>query len=278
MQTLKYKFDDCVNIKNSSYIFQFISERKLSNIYHSHDFYEIIILLGGNVIHRLNGTEIAMKEGDCIILTPKDAHSFVMQSEDTRLVGLSVRSDEIFRFVNCFPIELCSACEEQIFSCSARLNELKNQSKLCMDAEDDCENKLLLCTILRLYKMSKKNVHSNIPAVIATAVNAMSYDENLKGGVEALVNLTNYSYPHLYRLIKQYYGVTPHELVFKLKLDAAYRKLTHSDISVERVAESVGFASVSHFNCVFKKTFGISPAKLRGEYSKFYFKNVNGNN
>ncbi len=267
MQAVKYRFEDYVKLRDSHYIFQSVSERKLSDIYHSHEFYELILLLQGSVSHRVNNTESIMREGDCIILTPRDAHSFTMQTEDMLLVGLSVSCDEFVSVGTVFGVNPASFGDVQLFSCAERLCDLQGQAGRCLNAADDSENKLLLSMILTLYRSSQKNKQATIPAVITDAVAMMDSDENLKDGVAALVRLTNYSYPHLYRLIKQYYGTTPHELVLNRKLEAAYRKLIHSDLSVERIAEGVGFSSVSHFSATFKEKFGISPAKLRRQYA-----------
>ncbi len=267
MQALKYQFKDHVRIRESHYIFQLISERKLSDIYHSHDFYELILLLRGSVSHRVNNNDLLMKEGDCIILSPKDEHSFTMQTEDMLLVGLSVFGDEFAAIGHIFDVHPARMGDIQIFSCAERLHDLQTQAERCLNATDDSENKLLLSMILTLYGASQKNKQAAIPTVITDAVAMMGSDENLKDGVAALVKLTSYSYPHLYRLTKRYYDATPHELVLKWKLDAAYRKLIHSDLAVERIAENVGFASVSHFSRAFKERFGVSPAKLRRQYA-----------
>ncbi len=267
MQAVKYKFEDHVKIAGSNYIFQSVSERKLSDIYHTHGFYELILLLCGGVSHHVNDSDIPMKAGDCIILTPKDAHSFTMQTQDMALIGLSVSCDEFSSIANAFGVHPAFPDGAQFFSCAERLNDLRAQAERCLNTRDDIENKLLLSMLLTLYRASEKNKQTSIPPVLTNAVAMMSTDEHLKEGVNALVRLTSYSYPHLYRLIKRHYGMTPHALVLKLKLDMASQKLIHSDLSVERIAESVGFSSVSHFSTAFKEAFGVTPAKLRRRYT-----------
>lgn len=42
-----YEFKDIYNRTQSNYIFQYVKNRKLTEIYHSHDFYEIIYFFAG---------------------------------------------------------------------------------------------------------------------------------------------------------------------------------------------------------------------------------------
>ncbi len=263
MDAVKYRFADFVHISGSKYIFQSITRRKLSDICHSHDFYELCLLLKGTALHRINHAELSMTSGDCVILTPRDVHCFVSQSEDLELIALSVHSDEFISIANVFSIDLTSAEDVELFSCTERLEAFQNQSVHCCCGIEDNENKLLLAMLLSIYAASRKSRQSEVPSSLAYAVSMMG--EHLKEGLPALIRLTNYSYPHLYRLIKQHYGMTPHDLILRRKLDAAYSRLIHSDISVEQIAESVGFCSTSHFIKAFREHYGASPAKLRRE-------------
>ncbi len=271
MPAVTYKFEDHVKVHDSKYIFQSVENRRLSNIYHLHEFYEVILLIKGMVTHKINGRDCEMLKGDCVILTPKDKHSFTAQSDDVKLIGLSVSSEEFLPFSNAFGVNFRTSGEPKMFSCLNRLNDLEAQATRCCNVTDDNENKLLLSMLLNVYKAVPMTDELNIPVALSNAVCQMESADNLKQGVDGLVRLSNYSYPHLYRLMKKYYGLTPHEFVLRLKLDTAYSLLIQSDNSVEDVAEGVGFMSVNHFNKVFSEKFGITPASLRKQYTSAYF-------
>ncbi len=271
MSAAAYKFQDHVKVKNSKYIFQSVTSQKLSNIYHRHEFHEVILILEGTVTHKINTVSYPMQKGDCVILTPKDEHSFTAQSEDMKLIGLSVLNDEILALGNIFGINPLLSGDPILFSCANRLRDIETQAVRCCNVIDDNENKLLLSLVLSIYKTARNTAQIHIPQALAEAVSQMENSDNLKEGVAALVKLSNYSYPHLYRLMRQYYRVTPHDLVFKLRLDTAYSMLLQSDMPVEEIAENVGFMSVSHFNKVFCGRFGVTPAKLRKRYASVCF-------
>lgn len=91
---------------------------------------------------------------------------------------------------------------------------------------------------------------------------------HLKGGISAFVELSHYSRSHLSRIIRKHFNMSLHDYVLNLRLDAAYNALVLSKESIEDIAESVGYMSVSHFNKIFKEKFGITPASAR-KYNGF---------
>lgn len=271
MYALKYCFEELMKIKDNKYILQIISNKKLSKVYHYHDFYEIILILKGSTVHTVNKIKRTMNIGDCVIILPGDAHCFESQSDSLELIGLSVSFDEFVKFSESFcadiPVESDSHKYPNVFSCISELNEIRNISERCCSRIDNVnDRKLLLCIILNLYCANNEGKEDDIPPILNNAAVRMREIENIKAGVSALVNLTNYSYPHLFRLMKRYYNKSPHEFIADLRLESAYSKVILSDTPIEDISESVGYNSISHFNVIFKKRYGVSPAALRKEY------------
>lgn len=53
------------------------------------------------------------------------------------------------------------------------------------------------------------------------------------------------------------------ELIVSARLNRARGLLIKTDLSVQDVASAVGYASYSHFNRIFRKTYRMSPAEYR---------------
>ena len=87
--------------------------------------------------------------------------------------------------------------------------------------------------------------------------------ENMQLGIAKLIELSGYSRSHLTRLIRQYYNCSLQELISQLRLDFAYKEIIVSKDGLEDIAYKIGYSSFSHFQKVFKSTFGITPAVLR---------------
>ena len=67
----------------------------------------------------------------------------------------------------------------------------------------------------------------------------------------------------LTRCFRQVYGVSLHAYVIGARLRKGAELLMHSDISVQEVAESIGYAKPSQFSADFRKRFGILPGECR---------------
>lgn len=256
-----YEFEMLRRTVDSKYIFQPIAKRRLSDIYHSHDFYEWIIVLNGTCVQRLNMCDMEMRKNDCVLLCPGDFHSFVRQSSDTNIISMSVEKDEVRRFEELFGLQ-----EKPLGFFRGKLNE--NQIKIVSGfyyATKEYEYKLLFSNLISIYIESfvKKD---NIPVSIKNAMQQMNNPENLKAGADRFAKLSQYSRSHLSRLMKQYFDMTIHEYILKTRLESAYNSLILSDIKPEIISESLGYESFSHFSKIFKEKYGMTPAEVRKKY------------
>ena len=102
-----------------------------------------------------------------------------------------------------------------------------------------------------------------MPYILQNAVQQMQRFENMQLGISKLVELSGYSRSHLTRLISQHYNCSLQELITQLRLDSAYKEIVLSKDSLEDIGYKVGYSSFSHFQKVFKTTFGVTPAVLR---------------
>lgn len=68
---------------------------------------------------------------------------------------------------------------------------------------------------------------------------------------------------HLCRVFKKATGVSPHQFVLKTRLERAQEMLGQSEVSMNLIAEFLGFASQSSFNRAFRKMTGETPSSFR---------------
>ncbi len=69
---------------------------------------------------------------------------------------------------------------------------------------------------------------------------------------------------HFARLFKATFGVTPHDYVQRVRLDAAVRALQcHEDRSIAEIADRCGFSSQSHLTTQMRRHLGTTPRTLR---------------
>ncbi|WP_315371357.1 AraC family transcriptional regulator [Paenibacillus xylanexedens] len=63
------------------------------------------------------------------------------------------------------------------------------------------------------------------------------------------------------RLFKEHYNQTMIQYAIEIRLNAALERMKYSEMTLEHIAESCGFASYSYFHRVFRAHFGVSPAE-----------------
>ncbi|HEY2824478.1 MAG TPA: helix-turn-helix domain-containing protein [Gemmatimonadales bacterium] len=84
--------------------------------------------------------------------------------------------------------------------------------------------------------------------------------------VEALAAKVFLSPRQFSRSFKQAYGTSPADFVETARLGEACNRLASRRVSVERVANSVGFATADGFRRAFERRFGVSPRSYRNRF------------
>ena len=69
------------------------------------------------------------------------------------------------------------------------------------------------------------------------------------------------------RVFKENYGTSPAAFVAELRLAEASRRLTSGRVSVDSVAQSVGYRSADVFRRAFERRFGVSPGSYRSRFA-----------
>ena len=86
---------------------------------------------------------------------------------------------------------------------------------------------------------------------------------NPQFSVEMLAERAGMTRMNLYRRLKTITGLTPVELIKKIRIEKACRLIKDSSLSINEIGRLTGFNSASYFNTAFKKELGCTP----GEYA-----------
>lgn len=78
-----------------------------------------------------------------------------------------------------------------------------------------------------------------------------------------LVNINKY---YLIRLFKQQTGLSPIDYLIHVRLAEAEKLLAHTDVTISKISDMVGFHSPSHFSKTFKESNHSTPSTFRKMY------------
>jgi methylphosphotriester-DNA--protein-cysteine methyltransferase len=94
--------------------------------------------------------------------------------------------------------------------------------------------------------------------IAALVCNALEFTN-----VAEMANAAAVSESRLYKLFRTHRGVTPLEVLNRVRVEAACKRLEGSNEGVSQIALEVGFQSLSAFNANFKRLMQVAPLTYR---------------
>lgn len=82
---------------------------------------------------------------------------------------------------------------------------------------------------------------------------------------EKVAGIFHYHPDYVNKIVHAYTGMTLKQYVIDLRIRAAMNLLVQSNLSMESIAETVGYDNLQYFYRIFKKKTGFSPGYLRGK-------------
>ena len=242
------------------------------------DYSNIILISDGEGIFERNDEKIIVKRGDIVFY--ENIKSRKMRTTDKHfLENYTVNFRYIFTnyYHPCnwntkwsfepgnIPLDFVTSIKDEVvFSQLERMFE--NLCLLYTNKSPIFQRRvqMLLTEILNkifMYLKNKDTNYSNINRV-NNIINYMTYNIGNKILVDDLAKSEHISVPYLITIFKNVTNHTPIEYLNILRLDHA-KKLLQIGTSISDITHITGFADISYFSKVFKKSEGVSPAVWR---------------
>ncbi|MBO7187026.1 MAG: helix-turn-helix transcriptional regulator [Clostridia bacterium] len=253
---------------------------------HSHDFYEINVVLSGEGLHTLGEYTYPVSGGEIYVIPPLVNHGysfldggkvFHLLLSDEFLDGYEDVLSRAKGFNILFDIEPSLRGKRGVYV-SAKLSEDKTDeleyliSKLITinGVNGDLASELHALSLITLLstEATKSGVKETVLSVSA-AVSALDYVADNYGSKITLDDLTKVAKLSRTALIdefKKLTDLTPNEYVLKYRLTTAKNYLATTNKKIVEVALSCGFFDSAHFCKEFKRAFKITPKEFRERY------------
>lgn len=246
---------------------------------HYHNYYEIFMVLKGDVCHIINSKEQNLIPGQLLFIRDFDVHDYKSATGDYfEFVNLAFTKDnleDMFTYLGeRFPAsELLSAKyppgvvlpereREKIFYAMTELGgglEDKETVKIKLRA--------LLLNIFMQYFFNYSENKTEIPLWLEMTYEKMKKPSNFIQGMERLYEICPKSREHLCRSLKKYYNTSPSALVNDMRLEYCVNLLITSNLSVTDICYECGFENISWFYKAFVKKYGLTPAQYRKRHN-----------
>ncbi len=252
---------------------------------HRHNYVEINYVLSGKMVQTVGGQTITLHEGEVVFMNQHIEHGIQKSDADDIIINFIILP-EFYEFI--FKIFKHENVLERFF-----IDTLKKESKgqflhfkvaEVPQIQNLFENMLMhmvhktdhheikkqtfMLIILELMdhldKLQKMNIETFETILM---FETMKYiDENFKDGtLEKLSMHLSQNYFFLSKLIKRQTSLTFKQLLQDKKMSVAASLLEKTDLSVESIADYIGYVNVSYFYRLFQKHKGTTPNAYRGK-------------
>lgn len=233
---------------------------------HDHDFAEAFWIEQGTARHTIGGQTQVLEPGTLVLMRPRDAHAydtaggFVMVNVTFRRELLDELRRRYGDEVEPWPwgdallptiVRLGGPAVERLQEAAEALAD--DRSRLAAEG--------FLIDLLRLVKGARRP--AGLPPWLERALDQLREEERLAAGPAEFVRLCGRTPAHVNRAVRAAFGTTATELVNRLRLEHAARRLRLGDAAIVDIATACGFASLAHFYRAFGARFGATPRDFR---------------
>ncbi len=243
------------------------------------DFCEICVVYSGEVMNFVNGYGYLMRAGDCCLLHKDDQHMlrFTEKGKDNYVtVNYVIHYSYYERLKYAFGEKVAGIFEgserpKAFHIDDATCNNLYRATLQLQTANNEyfAENELACKNIIlqllqeyaqqRLYQRKKETV----PEWIQNLLIEVQKPENSHKRTSDFLENVGYSYSHIAKEFKKYMGCSFVQHLTMVKLQYAKELLLHTRMPILEISLKLGFSSLSHFNHIFRQTYGCSPSTIR---------------
>ena len=245
---------------------------------HTHEFAEVILILSGSIRHVVNGEPCKLHAGNLVFIRPSDVHCFQpIDRTPCELVNFAFSLELLLSlskyvendsFMHRFtaPVlppsfELSRADADEMGSQLLRLNS----GGLEPISVTKIKIKIILADLFTKFFLEETYIlqEQQIPDWLEELCIEMQHPENFIKGLKRMQKISCCTPEHLCKSFRKYLNRTPTEFINELRINYAARQLIESRDEIMGIAIDLNFKSLSRFYHLFKKYYGVSPAKYR---------------
>ena len=248
----------------------FENSSNVSRQKHKHSFYEAHFVLTGTNGYTVSGGEnIALCEGEGLIIPPETAHKVNALNEDLKKISITftVSEDKNIFSKSTLRAPLYFKLNSEII---ADLNGiLREADRLDGFSPTIIRNRIfgILCAVIRMEHRSESSDSPlelpNSDIRIDSAKQYIEDNKNLFLTCDDVAHYCHFNTKYLNRIFKAQTGQTLLEYIHGVKQKEAERLLSETELSLPEIAQALGFSNEYYFNSFFKRASTVSPGAYR---------------
>lgn len=257
---------------------------------HTHNFYELNIVMSGHGKHIVNDSLFRIASGDVFIMPPGASHGYNFDSQNYSIFHLlfnkqffkkyETHLNNLVGYQILFNIEPLIRNQENITNNFLHINISDNYNLirvfneltvLRQERKNNSERKkeyLALYVIAKICDMieEEKNAYNKNNRYLFDLLKSVEYIHSNFGTkieLEKLYKVSCMSRSTYIRYFKEIFKCTPIDYIQNYRLRQSKAMLKHSNASLTSIATDCGFCDSAHFSRLFKEKYQISPSKYK---------------
>ena len=235
---------------------------------HTHNHMELFYIVGGKGQFLIQDQLYPVNANTLVIINPNISHTEVgLNAQPLEYIVLGIEgielaggegSDSGFSMLDRFESAEISGCLRNI------LREMEQKST---GYEDVCQAymEILIIRLMRSTALSAPEVPPVVSKNQQCAAVKRYIDQHFKESLtlEQLAEEAHMNKFYLSHTFKKEYGISPINYLISCRVAESKYLLAETDLSLSRIAQLLGFSSLSYFSQVFRRSQGISPMEFR---------------
>ncbi|WP_235886322.1 AraC family transcriptional regulator [Paenibacillus cymbidii] len=232
--------------------------------FHEHECRELVYYESGQGQTTIGGVPFAFRGGTFALIAPRVAHD-ERHAADTQLLFIG------FRLAEAAAVTASSAvyADDANGTVLQLLLQMKGEFARQQEGYAEMLNlfvgqlSIVLRRVLSGSAGTGRGASEPPDKRLQYARNYMDEHYRQKISVDALADLSGYSYDRFRHLFKELTGLAPLQYLYDKRIAYAQALLLHSSASVSAVAAEAGFVSDAQFCSMFKRETGLTPRAFR---------------
>jgi AraC-like DNA-binding protein/mannose-6-phosphate isomerase-like protein (cupin superfamily) len=248
---------------------------------HHHPMFELNLVLQGSQHMRVSGNAFIQKQGELVWIHPNELHASLGAVDGGTMEYVCVHLEVTDPWLR----QQMSQIGQTLHSSGSPMESLLRPilTDLAQMARENASNGLSLqlqtmhasfriftaiseVLLLEVKATSQRKEDSSLASQLATLIerevsSTLDGDEPFR--ITQIAKQLGYSPTHCNRVFHKAYGVSPRQYLSTIKLRQAKLMLMNSSLSIEHIADKLGYKDLSQFSKQFKRWTNLSPTAYR---------------
>ena len=243
---------------------------------HGHSFVEIFYVISGTAPHRLDEMPVqTIQAGDTFLIMPSHTHEFLHRKSECTHRDILIRNS-LFKdacdyvdsnlynnFVSGIIPYHITLTPQQVNHFEKKINLIVNATTPQIKQRTAISRAFVVELIEAFFFDNYASIDKNTPAWFRQLLTNFNIMDFLQQGLPKITEEFNYDKKYMCRVFKKYMNMTMTEYLNQTRLDYALNMIQNSNKNILTIAQTLGFSSISYFNVIFKKRYGVTPLEVR---------------